>query len=176
VTPPKAVDNLVMGQDFEAGAVGQMTIYAGWSIRAEGMRFPVRTAPLPRHRQTASVAAGVTIPIFAESRQHATAWTYLDWLSRPENLIFYLSGFGALPPRRTLAESAAWTAFAAQHPLLGAFVDSLAQARLPYFGKGAQDIAVLVAQAIEAAVLGQKSPKQALDDAARQANAVLARA
>src|SRR4029079_18255789 len=62
VTPPKAVDNLVMGQDFEAGAVGQMTIYAGWWIGAEGMRFPVRTAPLPRHRQTASVAAGVTIP------------------------------------------------------------------------------------------------------------------
>ena len=71
---------------------------------------------------------------------------------------------------------AAWTAFAAQHPLLQAFVDSLPQARLPYFGTGAQDIAVLVAQAIEAAVFGQKSPKQALDDAARQADAVLARA
>ena len=69
----------------------------------------------------------------------------------------------------------AWTAFAAQHPLLQAFVDGLPQARLPYVGTGAQEIAVQVAQAIEAAVFAQKSPRQALDDAARQANAILAR-
>jgi ABC-type glycerol-3-phosphate transport system substrate-binding protein len=75
-----------------------------------------------------------------------------------------------------VAESAAWTAFAAQHPLLRAFVDSLRLGRLPYYGKGAQDIAVLVAQAIEAAVYGQMSPKQALDEAARQADVILARA
>jgi ABC-type glycerol-3-phosphate transport system substrate-binding protein len=174
VTPPKAVDNLVMGQDFEGGTVGQMTIYAGWSIRAEGMRFPVRTALLPRYKQAASVAAGVTIPIFSESKQRDAAWTYLDWLSQPDHLIFYLSGLGSLPPRKSIAESAAWTAFAVDHPLLRAFVDSQDQARLPYYGKGAQDIATLVAQAIEAAVLGQRPPKQALDDAARQANAILA--
>ena len=174
VAPPKAVDNLVMAGDFEAGTVGHMTIYGVWTIRAEGMRFPVRTAPLPRYKQAASVAAGVTIPIFAESKQHAAAWTYLDWLSQPDHLVFYLSGFGTTPPRRSIAESAAWTAFAAQHPLQRAFVESQAQARLPYYGKGAQDIAIQVAQAIEAAVFGQKPPKQALDEAARQANAVLA--
>jgi ABC-type glycerol-3-phosphate transport system substrate-binding protein len=176
VAPPKAVDNLVMGQDFEAGGVGHMTIYSIWAIRAEGMKFPVRTAPLPRHAQPATVSAIVTIPIFSQSTQHAAAWTYLDWLSRPENLIFYLSGFGTTPPRRSVAESAAWTAFAAQHPLLRAFVDSQPQARLPYFGKGAQEIALQVAQAIEAAVFAQKTPQQALDDAARQADAILARA
>ena len=64
----------------------------------------------------------------------------------------------------------------AQHPLLQAFVDSLPQARVAYVGTGAQEIAIQVAQAIEAAVFGQKSPRQALDDAARQANAILARA
>jgi ABC-type glycerol-3-phosphate transport system substrate-binding protein len=176
VTPQKAVDNLVMGQDFEAGGVGHMTIYAGWAIRAEGMKFPVRTAPLPRHKQFASVAAGVTIPIFSESRRHDAAWTYLDWLSQPDHLLFYLSGLGGVPPRVSVAESAAWAAFAAQHPLLRAFVDGQPQARLPYFGKGAQEIAVQVAQAIEAAVHKQQTPKQALDDAARQADAVLARA
>ena len=83
VTPPKAVDNLVMGEDFEAGAVAHMTIYSIWVIRAEGMRFPVRTAPLPRHRQPASVAGMVTVPIFSESRQRDAAWAYLDWLSQP---------------------------------------------------------------------------------------------
>jgi multiple sugar transport system substrate-binding protein len=176
VTPPKAVDNLIMGDDFAAGTVAHMTIYSIWVIRAEGMRFPVRTAPLPRHRQPASVAAMVTVPIFSESRQRDAAWAYLDWLSQPDHLIYYLSGFGTTPPRKSVAESAAWTAFAAQHPLLQPFVDSQPQARLPYFGTGAQEIAIQVAQGIEAAVFGQKSPRQALDDAARQVNAILARA
>jgi ABC-type glycerol-3-phosphate transport system substrate-binding protein len=139
------------------------------------MRFPVRTAPLPRHTRAATVAAGVSVPLFAESRQRDAGWAYLDWLSQPDPLVFLLSGLGGVPPRRSLAASAAWTAFAAQHPLLQAFVDSQPQARLPYFGPGAQDVAVLVAHAIEAAVLNQRSPKQALDDAARQADAVLAR-
>jgi ABC-type glycerol-3-phosphate transport system substrate-binding protein len=176
VAPQKAVDNLVMGQDFETGTVGHMTIYAGWAIREEGMKFPVRTAPLPRHAQPATVAAGLIIPIFAESKQQDAAWAYLDWLSQPDHLIYYLSGSGALPPRRSIAEAAAWTAFTAQHPLVQTFVDVLRQARLPYYGKGAEEISVQVAQAIEAAVYGQKTPKQALDDAAQQANAILARA
>ena len=176
VTPLKAVDNLIMGEDFEAGTVAHMTIYSAWVIRAEGMRFPVRTAPLPRHRQPASVAGMVTVPIFSESRQRDAAWAYLDWLSRPEHLIYYLGGFGTTPPRKSVAKWAAWTAFAAQHPLLQAFVDSQPQARLPYFGTGAQEIAIQVAQAIEAAVFAQKSPRQALDDAARRVNAILARA
>jgi multiple sugar transport system substrate-binding protein len=176
VAPQKAVDNLVMGQDFEAGATGQITHYSAWAIRAEGMRFPVRTATLPGHRQAATVAGTATMPIFAASRQRDAAWTYLDWLSQPDNLVFYLSGFGSPPPRASVAESAAWRAFAAQHPLLQAFVDGQPQARLPYFGKGAQEIALRVAQAIEAAVYKQQTPKQALDDAARESDAILARA
>ena len=175
VVPRKAIDNLVMAGDFEAGTVGHMTIYPSWALRAEGMRFPVRTAPLPRHRRPATVASVVAIPLFAESRQQDAAWTYLDWLSRPDHLIFYLSGLGGIPPRAAIAELAAWKAFVGQHPLLQAFVDSLPEARVAYVGTGAQDIAVLVAQAIEAAVFAQTSPKQALDDAARRADAVLAR-
>jgi multiple sugar transport system substrate-binding protein len=176
VAPQKAVDNLVMGQDFEAGATGQITHYSAWAIRAEGMRFPVRTATLPAHRRAATVAGTASIPIFAASRQRDAAWAYLDWLSQPENLIFYLSGFGSTPPRASVAGSAAWRAFADQHPLLQAFADGQAQARLPYFGKGAQEIALRVANAIEAAVYKQQTPRQALDAAARDADAILTRA
>jgi ABC-type glycerol-3-phosphate transport system substrate-binding protein len=175
VAPPKAVDNLVLGADFEAGGVGHMPIYSVWAIRAEGLTFPVRTAPLPRHTRAATVAAGVSIPLCAESRQRDAAWWYLDWLSRPAPLVDLLSGLGDIPPRPSIAASAAWAAFAARHPLLQAFVDSQPQARLPYFGPGAPEIAGRVAEAIEAAVLNQRSPKQALDDAARQADALLAR-
>jgi ABC-type glycerol-3-phosphate transport system substrate-binding protein len=54
-------------------------------------------------------------------------------------------------------------------------VEAQPQARRPYFGTGAQEIALQVAQAIEAAVYGQRTPQQVLDEAARQADAILAR-
>ena len=136
VAPRKAIDNLVMAGEFEAGTVGHMTIYPSWALRAEGMRFPVRTAPLPRHRRPATVASVVAIPLFSESTQQDAAWTYLDWLSQPDHLIFYLSGLGGIPPRVTVAELAAWRAFVAQHPLLQAFVDGLPEARVAYVGDG----------------------------------------
>jgi sn-glycerol 3-phosphate transport system substrate-binding protein len=176
VAPQKAVDNLVMGSDFETGTVGQMTLYSVWAIREEGMKFPVRTALLPHHRQAASVAGIVTVPIFSGSKQQDAAWTYLDWLSQPDHEVLYLSGLGTAPPRAAVTGSQAWTAFMAQHPLLRAFAQSLPQARLPYYGPGAPEVALRVAQAIETAVYGQKTPKQALDDAAREADAILARA
>jgi ABC-type glycerol-3-phosphate transport system substrate-binding protein len=56
-----------------------------------------------------------------------------------------------------------------------AFLDSQPQAQLAYFGKGAQEIATQVGQAIEAAVFNRKSPKQALDDAAKASDEILAR-
>jgi len=176
VAPQKSVDNVVMGGDFESGTVGQMTLYSVWAIRSEAMKFPVKTAPMPRHKQFGSVAGIGTVPIFRDSKKKDAAWKYLNWLSQPDNAVYYLQGFGSPPARQSIADSLAWKAFAAQHPLMQAFLDSQKQARQVYYGKGAQEIAVQVAQAIEAAVFKQKTPRQALDDAAKASNAILARA
>jgi ABC-type glycerol-3-phosphate transport system substrate-binding protein len=173
--PLKAIDNIVSGNDFETGKLGHMQLYPIWTIRAEAMSFPVKTAPMPKHKKVGSPLGMGTIPIFSDSKNKEAAWTYLDWLSKPENSVFWVSGLGNLPTRPSIRESAAWKDHAAKHPLMQSFIEAQPQAEIAYFGKGAQEISTQVAQAIEAAVFARKSPKQALDDAAKATDEILAR-
>jgi ABC-type glycerol-3-phosphate transport system substrate-binding protein len=94
---------------------------------------------------------------------------------KPENAVFWVSGLGNLPTRTSIRETAAWKEHAAKHPLMQSFIEAQPQAQLAYFGKGAQEISTLVGQAIENAVFKRKSPKEALDEAAKGTDDILAR-
>ena len=48
-------------------------------------------------------------------------------------------------------------------------------ARLNYYGPGAQEIGTEMGKAVEAVVFGQKTPKQAAEDAAKAGQTVLDR-
>jgi len=175
VTPLKVIDNIVSGNDFETGKIGHMQLYPIWVLRAEAMAFGVKTAPMPKHKTGAAPLGMGTMPIFTDSKNKEAAWTYLSWLAKPENAVFWVSGLGNLPARTSIKESPAWKEHAGKHPLMQSFLDAQPQAQLAYFGKGAQEIATQVGQAIEAAVFSRKSPKQALDDAAKASDEILAR-
>lgn len=175
VTPLKAIDNIVSGTDFETGKIGHMQLYPIWIIRAEAMQFPVRTAVMPKQKTAAAPLGFGTMPIFTDSKHKDAAWTYLDWLMKADNAVSWVTGLGNLPARPSLREATAWKDHVAKHPLTQPFLDAQPQARLAYAGKGAQEIATQAAQAIEAAVFRKKTPKQALDDAAKASNEILAR-
>jgi ABC-type glycerol-3-phosphate transport system substrate-binding protein len=175
VTPQKAIDNVVSGTDFETGKIGHMQLYPIWVLRAEAMSFKVGTAAMPKHKAAGAPIGFGTMPIFTDSKNKDGAWTYLSWLMQPENNVFWCSGLGNLLPRSSTREAPSWKEHVAKHPLVQPFVDAQPQAKLGYFGKGSQEIATQVAQAIEAAVFGRKGPKQALDDAAKASNDILAR-
>jgi multiple sugar transport system substrate-binding protein len=175
VTPLKAIDNIVSGNDFETGKIGHMQLYPIWVLRAEAMSFPVKTAPMPKHKIAAAPLGMGTMPIFTDSKNKEAAWTYLSWLQKPENAVSWVSGLGNLPARTSIKDTPAWKEHAAKHPLMQSFLEAQPQAQLAYFGKGAQEVATQVGQAIEAAVFQRKSPKQALDDAAKASDEILAR-
>jgi len=175
VTPLKAIDNIVSGNDFETGKIGHMQLYPIWVLRAEAMSFSVRTAPMPKHKTSAAPLGMGTIPIFTDSKNKDAAWAYLSWLMKPENAVFWVSGLGNLPTRPSIRDTQAWKDHVVAHPLMQPFIDAQPQAQLAYFGKGAQEVSTEVGQAIESAVFQRKSPKQALDDAAKAADAILAR-
>ncbi len=175
VTPLKAIDNIVSGNDFETGKIGHMQLYPIWVLRAEAMSFSVKTAPMPKHKTSAAPLGMGTIPIFTDSKNKDAAWAYLSWLMKPENAVLWVSGLGNLPTRPSIRDTPAWKDHVAAHPLMQPFIDAQPQAQLAYFGKGAQEVSTEVGQAIESAVFQRKSPKQALDDAAKAADAILAR-
>ena len=175
VTPLKAIDNIVSGNDFETGKLGHMQLYPIWVLRAEMMSFGVKTAPMPKHKTSAAPLGMGTIPIFSDSKNKDAAWTYLSWLMKPDNAVLWVSGLGNLPARSSIRDAPAWKEHVAAHPLTQSFIDAQPQAQLAYFGKGAQEVSTQVGQAIESAVFQRKSPKQALDDAAKAADEILAR-
>jgi multiple sugar transport system substrate-binding protein len=176
VTPLKPIDNIVTGNDFETGKIGHMTLYPIWTVRAAQMKFPVRTAPMVKHKQAGAPLGMGSMPIFSDSKNKEAAFSYIEWLMKPENAVFWVSGLGNLPTRPSISGSQAWKDHVAKYPLIQPFVDAQPQARVAYFGKGAQEVATLVGQAIENAVYKRKSAKDALDEAAKQANEVLGRA
>jgi len=175
VTPMKAIDNLSMGTEFETGNIGHMTLYAMWVVRAKVMKFPVRTAKLPRHKGEATGTGMGVVPIFKDAKRKEEAWTFLDWLMKPANAIEWNRGLGNLPTRLSLRLEPAWKQVVKENPLIEPFAEGLPTARLEYVGPGALEIAKVVAVGIEGAVFGQKSAKQALDEAAKEANEILKR-
>jgi ABC-type glycerol-3-phosphate transport system substrate-binding protein len=175
VTPMKGIDNLSMGTEFETGNIGHMTLYAIWVVRAKVMKFPVRTARLPRYKKEATGTGMGVAPVFKDAKRKEEAWMFLDWLTKPANAIEWVRGLGNLPTRLSLREEPAWKQVVKDNPLIEPFVEGLPTARLEYLGPGALEIAKVVAVGIEAATFGQKSAKQALDDAAKEANEILKR-
>jgi len=175
VTPMKAIDNLSMGTEFETGNIGHMTLYPMWAARAKTMRFPVRTAKLPQYKVEAVGMGFGASPIFKDAKHKEEAWAFLDWLIKPVNAIAWVRGLGNLPPRMSLREEPAWKEVVKENPLIDPFVEGQRKAKLEYIGPGAVEIAKQVAVGIEAAVFGKKSAKQALDDAAKEANEILKR-
>jgi len=175
VTPMKAIDNLSMGTEFETGNIGHMTLYPIWTVRAKAMKFPVRTATLPRYKvEAAGMGCGAS-PIFKDSKRKEEAWLFLDWLMKPANAIEWVRGLGNLPTRLSLREEPAWKEVVRENPLIEAFLEGLPKGKPEYVGPGALEIAKQVAVGIEAAVFGKKSAKQALDEAAKEANEILTR-
>ncbi|MDA8216708.1 MAG: extracellular solute-binding protein, partial [Dehalococcoidales bacterium] len=175
VTPLKTVDPTVMGGDFGTGNVGSMTLYPVWVAKVAKMNFDGRSAKLPKYKAEATPLGFGSAPILKGAKEKEAAWVYLDWLMRPENAIAWVKGLGNLPTRLSMRDEPAWKEYAAGQPLVGSFADAQPSARLSYYGPGAVELTMEVAKGIEAALYGQKTPKQALDDAAKTAADVLKR-
>lgn len=103
----------------------------------------------------------------AQNREAAAA--FLNFLARPENMLRHSEQFGVYPTKTTAVDQAY-----ADSPDLAALAD-----QLPYvFGeqkhKYGRDMMPIVIAEIQAAILKQKTPKEALDDAAAQVIEVFA--
>ncbi|MHB1415824.1 MAG: ABC transporter substrate-binding protein [Chloroflexota bacterium] len=175
VTPLKTVDPAVMGGDFGTGNVGSMTLYPVWVAKVATMNFKGMSAKLPKYKQEATPLGFGSAPIFKGAKEKEAAWVYLDWLMQPENAIAWVKGLGNLPTRLSMRDEPAWKEYAAGQPLVSSFAEAQPSARLSYYGPGSVELTMEVAKAIEAAIYGQKTAKQALDDAAKTAADVLKR-
>ena len=179
----KCVDLGITWTDFPAGK-GAMIIMANWwrgDLKAtyQGGYENIGVAPIPHgpNGQSATLQYNWLFGVDNGSKHREEAWKLVEWLNTPAEegeaspIGDYLTSvMGAIPSRpsdqQVLADR--------YDEFLQVFVDSAAVARPEPVVAGGQEVKTTLQTEIEAAWFGQKSPEQALADAAEEANRILA--
>lgn len=141
----------------ESGRVKQLS--AAWGAGVLKIGPPLKY----KDQVTSGTIAGFAISSKAKSKDAATAW--VQYLISPEVMKKIDKATGYFVPRKSIGS------IHAEDPILGELEKYLPQVRpTPTHLLGRQIASDVLAPEIQAAVLGQKDPKQALNDAAKRAN------
>jgi len=103
------------------------------------------------------------------------AWELLKWITSPENVLKNSLATGQLPLRASVEEMPEFSQFDERYPGAGTFAENLknvlkARPQIPQYPQ----VSGFLGQGLVKALLGQATPQEALDEAAKQADGVLA--
>jgi multiple sugar transport system substrate-binding protein len=101
------------------------------------------------------------------------AWTFLENWLKPTNQAQWDIANGYLPTNTQTADNAQWKKFLASNPRIGTFASQLSYARTRPSIAAYSQISLALSQQLEAAMLQQTSPQDALNAAAKQAQTAL---
>ncbi|MGD0110266.1 MAG: ABC transporter substrate-binding protein [Armatimonadota bacterium] len=132
----------------------------------------VDVAPTPKRKQRVISVYTDWLAMSPQSRHKDLAWELMAFLTEPKNLAAYNATLFFIPPRRSAAKSAD---FMQRSPQLQEFVGLMDRygRSLPAIPEWFE-IRTGLQSAIEAAIYGSKTPRQALNDYSRELDALLA--
>jgi multiple sugar transport system substrate-binding protein len=163
-------------QLFNAGKIG-MFITGPWGLSDfPDVKYGVQVMPsFPggSHETIAGPDAWVIIDN-GKDRVDA-AWTFLQWLTAPDQVLADSLETGHLPTRTSVSTMPAFGAFATKFPGVDLFVQNLANVKKarPSIATYPQ-ISQQLGQAVTSVLLGKASPQDALANAAKQSDSILA--
>jgi len=138
-------------------------------------RFTVGLAGLPYKKTKATILSGTDVAILAKAtpEQQAAAWKYIKFITSTNAQARWFMKTYYMPVRRSARDSTLARVYMRDNPEHRSALDSLAVAKAEPSISEWNEIRNIVAGAVEEALLGKKTPKQALDDAAAKANKLL---
>ncbi|MEO0078043.1 MAG: ABC transporter substrate-binding protein [candidate division WOR-3 bacterium] len=155
--------------DFLVGRMACLTGSSTWRAPVvDKETFPVGMAPIPIWDKPAAIVYGTNIGMFRQAKpeEKAAAWKFIKWFISPEQQVLWSLGTWYVPIHRRCLED----------PRIKERLDKTPGLRAAY---GQMDCAVFeprglkwlagrkaLVEELEQAMLGAKTPKQALDDAA----------
>jgi multiple sugar transport system substrate-binding protein len=166
---------------FANGTVA-MYVAGAWFAGTLKSEFPDidgkwAAAPLPKDKQCATTIAGDTLVVFSQSKNKEAAWKWIEFLSAPQNMALWNLGTAAspgslLPPRASLLEDP--RAFE-NNDILKGFADQMEcgvanATNNENWGQAEQ----FLNEALGKAIYGEVDASTALDQAAEEAQKVLA--
>jgi multiple sugar transport system substrate-binding protein len=166
--------------DADLGA-GRVAMYfatnpaLAFAKEAVAGKFSVGMALLPYRKARATLLTGTDLAIFAKATpaQQAAAWKYVKFLTSPVGTARWSVRTFYMPVRRSALTSTLMQVALRQDPDLRAGIDSVLLAKTEPGMAEWEEIRTIVGDAVEAALYGKVTPKDALDSAAAKANQLL---
>lgn len=158
---------------FIAGKLAMFTSGA-WSVdslKKAGIDGKWAVAPLPKGKQEASVLGGMDLIMLAQSKHQAEAGKFLAWLMQNDVQADWAKSLNYLPIKQSMYDDPAFK----NDPLMAEFKAALAVARSRPTVAQAGEIDDLFGNAVQGALSGAQTPKEALDAAAAKGQKVLAK-
>jgi multiple sugar transport system substrate-binding protein len=165
------------GQLFNSGKIG-MVITGPWDLSGfpdvnYGVQFMPSFDPGGSHE---TIAGPDNWVIFDNgSARVDAAWKFLSFMTSPEQVLQDSLDTSHLPTRASVADMSDFQEFFTKYPGTQTFVDNLdnvlkARPQIPQYPR----ISSALGQALVAGIQGEKTPQQALDEAAETSNGYLA--
>ncbi len=155
--------------DFLVGKIATLTGSSTWRAPVvKNETFKVGMAPIPTWDRPAAIVYGTNIGMFrrAKSEEKAAAWAFIKWFISPEQQTKWSLGTWYVPiHRRCLNDPRIKERFASTPGLKEAYAQMDCAVFEPRGLRWLAGRKALVEE-LEQAMLGAKTPKQALDDAA----------
>ncbi|KRT75890.1 MAG: extracellular solute-binding protein family 1 [Armatimonadetes bacterium CSP1-3] len=170
--------NAFADADFAAGKVAMYLVTnpgLAFARAAVAGRFEIGIAPIPYKKSRATLLSGTDVAIMAKAvpEQQVAAWKFIKFVTGTTATTRWFMKTFYMPVRRSARDSTLARVYLQQNPEHRAGLDSLAVARTAPNIAEWQEIRDIIQEAVEEAVLGKKTAKQALDDAAVKANKLL---
>ena len=123
---------------------------------------PWEVSAIPKDQMFTSILGGENYGITKDSPNIDAAWEYIAWTQEPENYTQFIQDLGMFPSRSDVAEDPYWV----DDPVLSIFLEAVKVARARAYGAQYLEISNAVQDAMQAAISGQSTVKEALDRAA----------
>lgn len=157
--------------EFLSGNVAMIPAsVVSWAFMKGKAPFRIGVAPFPHGTYEATVIAGTNIGMFKKTTkdQRELAWRFIEWFLRAENQMRWTDASYYLPTRLSATQTDAFKKFAADNPPYEEIVRQLQFARTEPKTKEWFTGRIYLNDAIEEAMRLERSPQQALDDAAQR--------
>ena len=142
-----------------------MMLSGPWFIPEMKKSYPDvkwEVSAIPKDKAFTSILGGENYGVTKASANPQAAWDYIAWTQEPENYKPFIQSLGMFPSRKDVAEDEYWT----KDPVLSVFLEAVKVARPRAYGAHYLEISSAVQDAMQAAISGQASVKDALDKAA----------
>jgi sn-glycerol 3-phosphate transport system substrate-binding protein len=164
-------------KDFIEGKTAMMWTTTGNLTNVKNQAtFDFGVSPLPAHVQAGSPTGGANLYVFKTGDDHKekAAAEFIKWMSAPEQSAEWSIATGYIATTPAAYETQAMKDYVASFPPALVARDQLTDFTRALGWHGNSQVNVAVADAVQAALGGTKSPQQALDDAQKTADSVLA--